>query len=177
MTATRPDRTRAIRVVMFGSGPVLTHESRRFLCRLEAHPEIDLVGAIVQAESSSVRAVFRDLRKRRGVLALPLFAASLLGGIARNLRHPFGERSLRRDLARMADRIHHVPDIHAPGVVERLRSLDADLGLVYGSPILKAEVFESPRLGTLGIHHGKVPEYRGNKTTFWAMRTASGSRA
>jgi methionyl-tRNA formyltransferase len=24
-------------------------------------------------------------------------------------------------------------------------------------------------LGTLGIHHGKVPEYRGNKTAFWAM--------
>jgi methionyl-tRNA formyltransferase len=27
----------------------------------------------------------------------------------------------------------------------------------------------SKALGTLGIHHGKVPEYRGNKTTFWAM--------
>jgi methionyl-tRNA formyltransferase len=26
-----------------------------------------------------------------------------------------------------------------------------------------------PALGTLGIHHGKAPQYRGNKTTFWAM--------
>jgi methionyl-tRNA formyltransferase len=34
---------------------------------------------------------------------------------------------------------------------------------------LKPELFEIPRLGTLGIHHGKVPEYRGNKTAFWAM--------
>jgi methionyl-tRNA formyltransferase len=34
---------------------------------------------------------------------------------------------------------------------------------------LKPELFEKPRRGTLGIHHGKVPEYRGNKTTFWAM--------
>jgi methionyl-tRNA formyltransferase len=30
-------------------------------------------------------------------------------------------------------------------------------------------LFEIPVLGTLGIHHGKVPEYRGKKTTFWAM--------
>jgi methionyl-tRNA formyltransferase len=43
------------------------------------------------------------------------------------------------------------------------------LGLIYGSPILKPELFEIPRCGTLGIHHGKVPAYRGNKTTFWAM--------
>jgi methionyl-tRNA formyltransferase len=48
-------------------------------------------------------------------------------------------------------------------------ALSPDLGLIYGSPILKPELYEIPRLGTLGIHHGKVPEYRGNKTTFWAM--------
>ena len=41
--------------------------------------------------------------------------------------------------------------------------------MIYGSPILKPELFEIPKLGTLGIHHGKVPEYRGNKTAFWMM--------
>jgi methionyl-tRNA formyltransferase len=50
-----------------------------------------------------------------------------------------------------------------------VRSLAPDLGLLYGSPILKPELFEIPTLGTLGIHHGKAPEYRGKKTTFWAM--------
>jgi hypothetical protein len=51
----------------------------------------------------------------------------------------------------------------------RYTCLAPDLGLIYGSPILKPELFEIPRCGTLGIHHGKVPAYRGNKTTFWAM--------
>ncbi len=54
-------------------------------------------------------------------------------------------------------------------MLEQVCALEPDLGLIYGSPILKPELFEIPRLGTLGIHHGKVPEYRGNKTTFWAM--------
>jgi methionyl-tRNA formyltransferase len=47
--------------------------------------------------------------------------------------------------------------------------MDADLGLIYGSPILKPRLFQIPRLGTLGIHHGKMPQYRGKKTTFWSM--------
>jgi methionyl-tRNA formyltransferase len=54
-------------------------------------------------------------------------------------------------------------------VLEQVFCLNPDLGLIYGSPILRPELFEIPKLGTLGIHHGKVPEYRGNKTTFWAM--------
>jgi methionyl-tRNA formyltransferase len=53
--------------------------------------------------------------------------------------------------------------------VEQIDGIDADLGLVYGGPILRPELFEKPRLGTLGIHHGLTPGYRGKKTTFWAM--------
>jgi methionyl-tRNA formyltransferase len=50
-----------------------------------------------------------------------------------------------------------------------MRAQSPDVGLVYGSPILRPELFEIPRLGTLGIHHGRMPEYRGKKTTFWAL--------
>jgi len=67
------------------------------------------------------------------------------------------------------ERIHFIPNIHAPQVLDQVQSLEPDLGLIYGSPILKPALFEIPKLGTLGIHHGKVPEYRGNKTTFWMM--------
>jgi methionyl-tRNA formyltransferase len=77
--------------------------------------------------------------------------------------------ALWRSRARIAERIHAVPDLHAEPVLDRVRALDADLGLIYGSPILKPRLFQIPRLGTLGIHHGKMPQYRGKKTTFWAM--------
>jgi glycosyltransferase involved in cell wall biosynthesis/folate-dependent phosphoribosylglycinamide formyltransferase PurN len=164
------DTREPVGVVMFGSGPVLTHDARRFLARLEAHPDIDLLGAFCQAEGASVAHVWRDLRRRRGTLALPLFVAWFGNELLRRLRHPRAERALRRELARIDDRIHWVQDVHAPEVVARIEALEPDLGLIYGSPILKPAVFEAPRLGTLGIHHGKLPEYRGNKTTFWSMR-------
>ena len=154
---------------MFGSGPDLNADAKQFLCRLEKHPEIELLGAFCQAESQSLRAVFRDLQKRRGVLGFPLFVVWIANKVLRFAFHPRAEITLRQDLKSIADRIHFVQDIHAPSVLAQISARAPDLGLIYGSPILKPELFEIPVLGTLGIHHGKVPEYRGNKTVFWMM--------
>lgn len=160
---------RPIRVVMFGSGPELNPDAKQFLCKLEEHPEIELLGAICQAEGQSVADVFTDLWKRRGLLSFPLFAVWLFNKLARLALHSREEFELAQKLKSISDRIHFVPDIHALQVLEQVQALEPDLGLIYGSPILKPELFEIPTFGTLGIHHGKVPEYRGNKTTFWAM--------
>lgn len=160
---------RPIRVVMFGSGPELNPDAKEFLCRLEAHPEIEFLGAFCQAESRSVTAIFRDLWKRRGVLAFPLFFIWTLNKSSRFILQPRAEIRLMKRLTNISDRIHFVKDIHASEVLQQVSALGADLGLIYGSPILKPELFEIPNLGTLGIHHGKVPEYRGNKTVFWMM--------
>lgn len=160
---------RPIRVVMFGTGPVLTPDARQFLACLEQHPQIDLVTAVCQAPSASKWAFVQDMWQRRGWLALPLLLLWVRRGAARYLFHPQAARALDKQLAQLADRIHFVPDIHAPEVLALVRQLEPDLGLIYGSPILKPALFEIPALGTLGIHHGKAPQYRGNKTMFWAM--------
>ena len=169
MSAKQIEVNRPIRVVMFGSGPELNPDAKQFVCKLEEHPEIEFLGAFCQAQSQSLPAVFIDLWKRRSWLAFPLFAISVINKVMRFLLHPREELALQRSLAKISDRIHFVPDIHAQNVLEQVRALNPDLGLIYGSPILKPELFEAPRLGTLGVHHGQVPAYRGNKTTFWAM--------
>lgn len=169
MSASPIEVNRPIRVVMFGSGPELNPDAKKFVCRLEEHPEIEFLGAFCQAQSQSLWAVFIDLWKRRSWLAFPLFAISVIDRTLRFLVRPREEIALQRSLKNISDRIHFVTDIHAQNVLEQVWALGPDLGLIYGSPILKPELFEIPRLGTLGIHHGKVPEYRGNKTTFWAM--------
>jgi len=169
MSANQIEVNRPIRVVMFGSGPELNQDAKQFVCRLEEHPEIEFLGAFCQAQSQSLRAVFIDLWKRRSWLAFPLFAISVINKAMRFLLHPREEIVLQRSLEKISDRIHFVTNIHAQNVLEQVCALNPDLGLIYGSPILKPELFEIPGLGTLGIHHGKVPEYRGNKTTFWAM--------
>jgi folate-dependent phosphoribosylglycinamide formyltransferase PurN len=164
-----PGGATPIRVVMFGSGPKLNHDVKQFLCRLEEHPEIALLGAFCQAESNSTAAVIKDLWHRRGILSIPLFIVGFISEVSGFLRHPKAEIALHRTLKQIAERIHFVRNIHSQDVLDQVRALHPDLGLIYGSPILRPELFEIPELGTLGIHHGRLPEYRGNKTAFWAM--------
>lgn len=158
-----------IRVVLFGGGPGLEWGARQFIVRLNAHPEITFLGAFCQSPGATWNAVVRDLWQRRGFLAGPLLVAQLGSDLGRQLTHPRAERVLRRQIACLSESLHFVPDIHAKAVLEAVQALNPDLGLIYGSPILKPTLFEIPTFGTLGIHHGKLPEYRGKKTTFWAM--------
>lgn len=166
-TSDRLDRP--IRVVVFGGGPGLEYGLQRFLVRLENHPDIELTGGFFQSTDPSLGAVARDLWRRRGIFAVPLLAASGLGAATRFLADPKGDLELRRGIKSLESRLRLVPDIHAPETLDGVRALRPDLGLIYGSPILKPELFEIPLLGTLGIHHGTLPRYRGKKTTFWEM--------
>lgn len=158
-----------IRVVVFSGGPTLEHGVQEFLSRLEASPEIELLGVFCQSRGQGARAVIQDLWRRRKLLAVPLLIAFAGDIVWRYLKQPAAEFALQRAVRQINERIHFVASIHAPEVLQQVRALEPDLGLIYGSPILKPELFEIPRHGTLGIHHGKLPEYRGKKTTFWAM--------
>lgn len=177
MCDTQREQRRPIRVVLFGGGPFLERGVRQFICRLASHPEVDFLAAFCQSEGQGLRAVATDLWRRRRTLAPPLLIAHLAGRAKNALFRSPAERSLDRAMAQLAARVHFVPDIHANDVLDRVRRLAPDLGLVYGSPILKPELFEIPHLGTLGIHHGKLPEYRGKKTTFWAMYNGEATAA
>jgi hypothetical protein len=159
---------RPIRIVYF-AGPYLEPAALRFVALLEAHPEVELVLGLCQGRGAGMGHRLRNLWRRRGVLALPVLAIDALETLAGFLRSPVESVRLRR-LARPAlARFETVPDVHAPAMLARLRGLAPDLGVVYGGPILKPELFEIPALGTLGIHHGRVPKYRGKKTTFWEV--------
>lgn len=158
-----------IRVVVFSGGPVLERGVKQFLVRLESHSEIELLACICQSSEQSFQAVVKDLWRRRGLLAIPLYLIQTVKRLWRNLVHFKTEQELNKMLDKLTDHIYFVADIHAQTVLEQIHRLSPDIGLIYGSPILKSELFEIPVFGTLGIHHGKVPEYRGKKTTFWAM--------
>ena len=52
-------------------------------------------------------------------------------------------------------------DLHSLESLQFVRSLRADLGLVYGTRILKPGLFNIPLQGSVNIHKRKVPDYRG----------------
>jgi peptidoglycan/xylan/chitin deacetylase (PgdA/CDA1 family)/folate-dependent phosphoribosylglycinamide formyltransferase PurN len=62
-----------------------------------------------------------------------------------------------------------VEDINDEAVVRRVQEFQADLGISLAAPILRNPLFAAPRLGTLNLHKGKVPEYRGMPPAFWEL--------
>jgi folate-dependent phosphoribosylglycinamide formyltransferase PurN len=159
---------RAIRVVIFG-GAYFEPAALEFVAMLDEHPEIDLAGGFCQSRGFGVRHRVADIVRRRTLVAPAVLAVSAAQSASRFLRRPRSALTLRRQVRKAMARVRAVPDIHAPEVLEQVRALSPDLGLVYGAPRLKQELFDIPAFGTLGIHHGRLPDYRGKKTTFWAM--------
>lgn len=64
---------------------------------------------------------------------------------------------------------HITPDLHGRENLAAVTAFDPDLGLALAAPILKPALFEIPRLGTINLHKGKVPEYRGMPPAFWEL--------
>lgn len=162
----RPDR---LRVVVFTGGAVLEDACVEFIGRLDARPELELVGVFCQAPAVGLAGIVADLVKRRGRLAPLLLAQRGLRRLGKAILAPSRELRRRSILRRLAPRIHFVAELHAQTVYSQVAALRPQLGAVYGGPILRPELFGIPQQGTLGIHHGRLPDYRGKKTTFWAL--------
>ncbi len=60
-------------------------------------------------------------------------------------------------------------NLNSPEAVTALQSVNADLGVVMGTRILKRSTFNVPRLGSINVHKGKVPEFRGMPPAFWEL--------
>lgn len=160
-------RSRPIRIIVFASPFPLAAEWR-FLARVEAHPDLELVGVLCRGTAAGRAARGADLWRRRGLLAVPLLVRDTLRALRTSEAPPADA------LRRLRGRMRVVPDIHAPDVLAWVGAQRPDVGVVYGGPILKPEIFRIPARGTLGVHHGRLPEYRGKKTVFWAI--ANGER-
>ncbi len=82
---------------------------------------------------------------------------------------PGHEYTLRALNARSNVRIEHAPQLHAPELMARVAAFKPDLGLSLGGPILKPGLFGIPRLGTINLHKGKLPHFRGMPPAFWEL--------
>lgn len=59
--------------------------------------------------------------------------------------------------------------LHEPRCLEAVRELAPDLAVVDGTNILKESLFGIPRLGSLNLHCGRAPDYRGAPPVFWEL--------
>lgn len=72
-------------------------------------------------------------------------------------------------LARPEVTVMEVDDMSAASALGQVEAFKPDLGLSLAAPILKRSLFSIPRFGTVNLHKGSVPQYRGMPPAFWEL--------
>ena len=156
---------------------ILTHGSAEALVnRLLNLPGVEVAAILVEPAHKPQRSLFTRLNrslKYEGYYATlrKLASSALPGGASTEILRQINEQ--QRDLEAFATSREvpflRVDNYHSKSSRELIRSLDPDLGILYGTNIIREEVFGIPRLGSINLHQGLAPLYRGGPTVFWEL--------
>ena len=137
---------------------VLTRNPRGIASRFLARRP----GPVILDEGSGGGDVRRRLRKLRrvGVTAAPV-------GLA--LRRTYAAAGEGPPLEDVATELVRVPTLNGPAARAALRELKADVAVSLDNALIGEETFSIPPHGTINVHHGAVPEYRGGPPVFWEL--------
>jgi methionyl-tRNA formyltransferase len=120
-------------------------------------------GPVILDEAAARRDARRTLRKLRrvGVTAAPV-------GLA--LRRAYADAGRGPALEDVATEVVRVPTLNGNEARDALRRLGADVAISLDNAIIRPETFSLPAHGTINVHHGAVPDYRGGPPVFWELR-------
>jgi methionyl-tRNA formyltransferase len=126
--------------------------------------EIEIVGITIEA-------AFNESKLSTARRVWSLYGP---GDFARLLARVVAQRARRRSIAALARDlgIPVVPtrSVNDPDFVRRMRQVRPDLIVSVAAPeIFREEILESPRIGCINVHSGRLPAYRGMMPTFWQM--------
>ena len=148
---------------------VLTHGDARLLLQyLACLSGVEVVGVITETQREPRRTLVEKIRR-----------SFKYDGVRATLRKALKCRSNENgdrpqvELETFA-KTQNIPffrvgNFHSDEALELLRSLDADLAILYGTNIIRETVFTIPRLGSINLHQGMAPMYRGGPTVFWEL--------
>lgn len=149
-----PDRRIAVAVLTCSSAG---YETARVIEELGEVARVTVVEAASPRPSSIWKRIRRSLR-RHG-----------LAGPMRALWRRMVPSPSSHD--RLPPPAHHVrvERFHDDGGLTVLRGLGADLFVLDGTYILPTSVFDIPRLGTINLHCGYLPDFKGAPPVFWEL--------
>jgi len=157
---------------------VLTHGgANRLLELLAALKTVEIVGVFIETQTELPRSfkqkITRSIRYDGYLKTARKFAAKVFGGKNGGTEELKTVQESQSKLQECAEQlkipIYKVENYHAQMAIDLIRKADADLGILYGTNIVKESVFAIPRLGSINIHQGLAPVYRGGPTVFWEL--------
>jgi folate-dependent phosphoribosylglycinamide formyltransferase PurN len=155
---------------------LLTHGGAELVLeRLLALEGVEVAGVFVETEITPRRGTREKLRRSvryDGWAATVRKLAGQLSGRRAGADLAAAEAvrdALRESAAARGVPFHFVNNYHTAEAVELMRAARADLGVVYGTNIIRESVFGIPRLGSINLHQGLAPFYRGGPPVFWEL--------
>ena len=137
--------------------------------RLVALPGIEMAGVFIESKPTPRRSMIEKMKRS---IRYDGVAATAVKFIRRS--DPSNSDAASIDLTRSAAasngiEVTEVDDYHGDGSIEQLNAANADLGVIYGTNIIKESVFSIPKLGSINLHQGLAPFYRGGPPVFWEL--------
>jgi folate-dependent phosphoribosylglycinamide formyltransferase PurN len=136
---------------------------------LRARPEVGKL-VLITAPAAPARSILGQLETTWRYEGLPglIRAAVRRGRKAARLEE---KNKMAGLAARRCPNVAHfaMPRFHSDGCRDLLDRMAPDLGVVVGTPILRSDIFSRPRLGSINLHLGAAPEFRGSSPAFFEM--------
>ncbi|HLM61119.1 MAG TPA: formyltransferase family protein, partial [Pyrinomonadaceae bacterium] len=157
---------------------VLTHGgANRLLELLSALETVEIAGVFVETATEPQRSlkqkIKRSIRYDGYWSTAKKFSAKFFGGKTKGANELKAVRESQNELKNLTNGLkiplYEVENYHSDAAMNLLRETDADLGILYGTNIIKETVFSIPRLGSINIHQGLAPIYRGGPPVFWEL--------
>jgi formyl transferase-like protein len=144
---------------------VLTRNPRGIASRFVARHSPEIAGVlldegVVADRRAHLRSRIRKLR-RIGPTVVPVGL-----GLRRAYEAAAGDVPALEDLGVPVTR---VPTLNSEAAQSELRRLRADVGVSLDNALIEEATFTLPALGTINVHHGAVPAYRGGPPVFWEI--------
>lgn len=73
----------------------------------------------------------------------------------------FGNRKIENEII--------VENYNSPDVFNLIKEFNPDVIAVFGTPIISNAIINLPKYGSINLHGGISPEYKGGNTIFWAL--------
>lgn len=166
-----------MRLVLYTSEAGLSSETFSYIyAHLSVLPVDIRVVAVKGGEASFLHKLKRKWRK--------FFRLGFCGGMEVLSSMPIQMFFDRRDGAEISRGIRALPrpdaafkpgqalfvaDANGAEAAGVIKSLQPDILLQAGAGILRPQIFNIPRLGTLNMHHGIAPAVRGMNSIYWAL--------
>lgn len=156
---------------------ILTHGgAERLLELLSSLENVEIAGVYVETATEPKRSLKQKIKRSvryDGYFATFKKFSTVFNGKTSGAEELKSVLKSQDDLEKSAKAlkipIFKVENYHSEDAINLLRESDADLGILYGTNIIKEPVFSIPRLGSINIHQGLAPIYRGGPTVFWEL--------